>query len=98
MHEKDYIWNPHTCACEINKHLKSIIGDIAVKFDEIIESTKITPITFNEKNANCRIENFHILLTFSLIIIELFIICIIYYCYYYCKISIETKTYFIISP
>ena len=62
--EKDYIWNPCSSACKIYKHLKSIIGDTVVTFDEIIESTKITPITFNEKNATCRIENFYTLLTF----------------------------------
>ena len=69
MHEKHYIWNPRTCACEIDKHLKSIISDTVVTFDEIIESTQITPKHLTEKRATCRIENIYILLTILLIII-----------------------------
>ena len=36
----DYIWSPCTCACEIDKYLKSIIGDLVLIRDEIIEVTK----------------------------------------------------------
>ena len=50
VYQKDYICNPFACACEIDKHLKTIFGDTVVTFDETIESTKITPITFNEKS------------------------------------------------
>ena len=42
MFEKDYIWNPNTCACEIDEYLKSIIGDSVVAYDEIMRPTKNT--------------------------------------------------------
>ena len=51
MYKKYYIWNI-IFAWEIDKHLKNIIGDTVVTFDEIIESTKITPITFNQRKGN----------------------------------------------
>ena len=40
MCKADYIWIPCTCACEIDKYLKSIIGDLVLIRDENIEVTK----------------------------------------------------------
>ena len=36
--EKDYIWNPATCSCENGKYLASIIYDLVITCDEIIDS------------------------------------------------------------
>ena len=51
--EKDHIWNPATCSCEIGKYLASIMVDSVITCDEIIESyneeTKTIPTNFNEK-------------------------------------------------
>ena len=38
MYEKDYVWKCSTCACEIDKYLKSIISDSEVTFDETIDA------------------------------------------------------------
>ena len=57
VYQKDYICNPFACACEIDKHLKTIFGDTVVTFDETIELTKITPKP-STKKATCKIEIF----------------------------------------
>ena len=49
--EKNYIWNPSTCASEIDKHLKSIIGDSA---DEM--SMPKVFLNSNNKNAIHRMD------------------------------------------
>ena len=36
--EKDYTWNPATCSCENGKYLASIIYDLVITCDEIIDS------------------------------------------------------------
>ena len=36
--EKDYIWNPATCSCQNGKYLVSIVDDLAIICDEVIES------------------------------------------------------------
>ena len=36
--EKDYIWNPATCSCENGKYLASIIYDLVITCDEIIDA------------------------------------------------------------
>ena len=48
--EKDYVWNPSTCACKISKYLKCIIGDSVVICKEII-GNKIysNKIVFHQK-------------------------------------------------
>ena len=38
VHEKYYIWNPATCSCENGKYLASIIYDLVITCDEIIDS------------------------------------------------------------
>ena len=55
--ERDYVWNPNICTCEVNKHLKGIDDDLVITYDEIINAvaksyndpTKTTSINFNEK-------------------------------------------------
>ena len=56
--KKDYVWNPATCSCENEKHLESIMNDLKITCDEIIESyneeIKTIPTNFNEKKATCK--------------------------------------------
>ena len=55
--KKSYIWNPITCACEVDRYFKNIIGYSVVTYNEIIDAvaklyedpTKTTPISFNQK-------------------------------------------------
>ena len=51
--EKDYIFNPSTCPCEIDEYLKSIIGDSVVAYDEIIRPTKNLAINVSHTIDNC---------------------------------------------
>ena len=46
---KYYIWNPATRSCENDKYLASVIYDLLITCDEIIEETKTVPGNFNEK-------------------------------------------------
>ena len=48
--EKDYIRNLTICSCENCQHLASIIDDLMITCDKIIETTKIDPTNFNEKS------------------------------------------------
>ena len=56
--KKDYVWNPATCSCKNGKHLESIMNDLTITCDEIIESyneeIKTIPANFNEKKATCK--------------------------------------------
>ena len=36
--EKDYIWNPRTCSCKNEKYLASIMDDLAITYDKMIQS------------------------------------------------------------
>ena len=38
--EKEYVWNPSTCACKIDKYQKSITGNSVVICDEIIKPAR----------------------------------------------------------
>ena len=40
--KKDYIWNPATCRCENGKDLASIIDDLVITCDEIIDAEATT--------------------------------------------------------
>ena len=56
--DKGYFWNPVTCNCKNGKYAGSIIGDLVVICDEIIDtlystSTKTFP-------AKCTLTNFYI--------------------------------------
>ena len=76
---KDYIWNPSTGNCENGKWLASIMDDLAITCDEIIDSY-VKKSSFNEKKAICKTQNFKILLAFLSIIIALLIAASIF-CY-----------------
>ena len=64
MCKTNYIWSPSTCGSEIDKYLKSIIGDLVLIRDEVIEVTKIIstktvpkisiPTNFNEEKVTCK--------------------------------------------
>ena len=59
MGKKGYILNPATCCCENCRYAESIIDDLVIAYDEIIETiksiltkiiiTKSIPINFNKK-------------------------------------------------
>ena len=59
--EKDYVWNPATYSCQNGKYLASIMDDLAIICDEVIESYNEEP-DFNEKKATCKMQNFYIYL------------------------------------
>ena len=50
MCKKDYICNLATFSCENSKYLSSIIGDSVIMCDEIVETRKVIPTNFNQKN------------------------------------------------
>ena len=39
--KKGYIWNVATCSCKNDRYAKSIIDDLVITCDEIVEITKI---------------------------------------------------------
>ena len=87
--EKDYVWNPTTCNCENGQYLGSIMDDLAITCDEIIESydedadaeaKSNYETNFNENKATCNTQNFYILLAFLFITIAL-LIAVNIYCY-----------------
>ena len=54
MCKKIYIWNPATCSCKNGKYVRSVIKNLVITYDEIIDSTKIVstktvPASFNVK-------------------------------------------------
>ena len=75
IYEKDYTWNPATCICENGRCLASIIDDLVITCDEIIDAEDTN---FNEKA--CKTKKICILLALSLITIALLIAASIY-CY-----------------
>ena len=85
MCEKDYTYNLATCSCDHGKYLASVMHDLIIKCDEILDTTKtfLTKIfltNFNETNKTCKTKKFYILLTFWLITIALLIAVSIYCC------------------
>ena len=40
MCKKDYIWNPDTCICANSKYVGSVIDELLIKYDRIIDTTK----------------------------------------------------------
>ena len=68
--EKEYVWNPSTCIYENGKYLASIMDDLVITCDEVIESydeeIKTIPINFNEENVTCKVQNLYNLLAFLL--------------------------------
>ena len=69
--------DPVSCTCKNGKYLASITDDSITTCDEIINGT--VSANFNEK-TNRNMQNFYILLKFSLITIEL-LIAVSIYCY-----------------
>ena len=67
----DHTWNPTTCACKINRSLKSI-ADSIVTCDEFIDAVAKScnnvpgtmSINLNDKETTCKMDNYYILLTF----------------------------------
>ena len=76
--EKDYVWNPAICNCENEKYIATIKDDSVIMCNEIIEET--VSIKSNENKANCKTQNFYILLAVLLITIAL-LIALSIYCY-----------------
>ena len=52
--KNDYVWNSGTCACEINRYLKSSADDLVITCDKITEPTKPTQIIFNDKKLSVK--------------------------------------------
>ena len=57
MFKKDYIWNSVTCSCKNGKSLGSIADYFIITCDEIIDTTKVAPKTFNEKRQPVKEKN-----------------------------------------
>ena len=68
--KNDCVWNPSIRFCKTDEYLKSIIIDSVLTCDKVIEKvtksynnpTKATPIFFNDKKTNCKMDKFYILL------------------------------------
>ena len=73
--DKDYIWNPSTYICENGTNLASILDDLAITFDEYIQScnkeTKTITTNFNENKSICKKAKFR---SFTCIFINYYII------------------------
>ena len=89
--KKYYIWNPSTCGCENNECLGSILNDLTVTCDDILEPTKNTTRNFDNKKATCKIDNLYNLLGFLLTTMLLLIMITFYYYYYHTKHQPEQK-------
>ena len=79
---KRLYWNYATYSCEKRKYLASIMDEwtIDAEAKSNDEETKTISKNFNQKNITCKIQNFYILLAFSLIFIAL-LIALSIYCY-----------------
>ena len=70
--KKDYICILSSFSCENKRYLASIIEDLVITCDGIIdakakssnEQAKTIPTNFNEKNVTCKTQSFYILLVF----------------------------------
>ena len=51
MYEKNYIRNPSTGACEIDTFLKTIVGDLIITCDEIVDTSENVSLSFNDKKT-----------------------------------------------
>ena len=52
--KKDYVWNPTTCALEINTYLESFVNDLVIAGDEIIDASEAVSINFNYKKQQVK--------------------------------------------
>ena len=64
--QKNNIWNPNTCACKINRYLKSITDDLVIACDRIIHVMDTVSINSNDKEATCKMNNY--IISYSLFI------------------------------
>ena len=81
MCKKDYIGNPSTRACEIDKHLKSNIGDSVILCDKVADVLENVLLRFNDKKSKNKMGCFYILhSSLSVAILLLVIITICDYC------------------
>ena len=75
--EKDYISNAPICNCKNWKYLASVMDDLTIVCDEVIEpyneEIKAISLNFNEKKVTCKTQSFYILLAFLLITVVLLI-------------------------
>ena len=71
IYKEHYVWNSSTCACEINKYLKSIVHDLAIACNEIIDMSIIVSVNLNNKKATWKMHDYDDLLTFLLVTIFL---------------------------
>ena len=51
VYKKDYVWNPATCNWENEKYLASIMDDLAIMCDKVIELYGEEK-NFNEKKSS----------------------------------------------
>ena len=68
--KKSYIWSSSTCSCKNRKQLASIMDDLSITRDEVIESQN-EETNLNENKAIYKTQ--YILLAFLLITIALLI-------------------------
>ena len=57
--KKNCIWNLATCSCENGKYLASIMDNLAITCNEIVEEEiKTVTTSFNERKAIYKTKNF----------------------------------------
>ena len=76
--KKEYVWNPATSWILLN-YLASIMNDLAIICDEVIEPYKYKKKKIQWKNTTCKTQNVYILLAFLLITIALLVAVSIYF-------------------
>ena len=52
--KKGYIWISATCTCENGKYLGSIIENLVITCNEIIEESKTVPTNINDRKLSCQ--------------------------------------------
>ena len=52
-----YAKNPSTCACEINRYLKSIVDDLVITCDEVINVSDTVSTNLDDKKATCQMDD-----------------------------------------
>lgn len=67
--KKNLCWNPSKCIFEIN--LLSVIDDLVITDDEIINVLDTVLVKLNDEKATNRLDNYPTLLTLSLVTILL---------------------------
>ena len=81
--KKEYICNRSECACEIHRYLNSIVDDLVITCDDIIEYGTVSntaSINLDDKKAVFEINNHYFLLTFFFVAMLLLITVDCYHC------------------